>query len=47
MVKIVYNKLLAAWFVVRGPHHSPLSGPFATKVAAQAWLARRAFEATR
>jgi hypothetical protein len=41
MVKIVYNKLLGAWYVVRGPHHAPLSGSFPTKAAAQAWLASR------
>jgi hypothetical protein len=40
-VKIVYNKLLGCWFVVRGPHHAPLSGSFATKADAQAWLASR------
>jgi hypothetical protein len=43
MPKIVFNKLLGGWLVVRGPHHSPLSGVFASKAAAKAWLeARRA-----
>lgn len=41
MTKIVFNKLLRGWFVVRGPHHTPLSGPFATKADAQAWLKRK------
>lgn len=41
MTKIVFNKLLAGWFVVRGPHQTPLSGKFASKAEAQAWLARR------
>lgn len=41
MIRIVYIKLLGGWFVVRGPHWSPLSGPFATKAEAQAWLDRR------
>lgn len=41
MIKIVYNRLLGAWFVVRGPHHSPLGGPHATREAAQAWLDAR------
>jgi hypothetical protein len=40
MIKIVYNKLLCGWFVVRGPHHAPLAGPFATKAEAKAWLNR-------
>jgi len=41
MPKIVFNKLLGAWYVVRGPHHAPLAGAFPTKAAAQAWLARK------
>jgi len=46
MPKIVFNKLLAGWLVVRGPHHSPLSGVFPTKAAAKAWLdARKAARA--
>jgi len=27
MIKIVHNKLLGGWYVVRGPHHFPLAGP--------------------
>jgi hypothetical protein len=41
MVKIVHNKLLGGWYVVRGPHHTPLSGRFDSKAAAQTWLATR------
>lgn len=41
MTKIVYNKLLGAWYVVRGPHHTPISGPFASKAEAKAWLDAR------
>lgn len=41
MTKIVFNKLLRGWFVVRGPHHTPISGKFATKADAQAWLKRK------
>jgi hypothetical protein len=41
MVKIVHNKLLGGWYVVRGPHHTPISGRFPSKAAAQAWLASR------
>ena len=41
MIKIVHNRLLNGWYVVRGPHHAPLSGRFPTKGAAQAWLSGR------
>lgn len=41
MIKIVYNKLLGGWYVVRGPHHFPLSGRFAAKAEAKAWLEAR------
>lgn len=37
-VSIVFNKLLAGWFVVRGPHQTPISGKFTTKEAARASL---------
>ncbi len=40
MVRIVHNKLLGGWFVVRGPHQTPLSGKFATKAEAKASLNR-------
>jgi hypothetical protein len=36
--KIVYNKILGAYYVVVGPHHTPISGAFKTRAAAQAWL---------
>lgn len=42
MVRIVYNKLLGAWYVVRGPHQTPIGGAYPTKAAAQAALARKA-----
>jgi hypothetical protein len=41
MVKIVFNRLLGGWFVVRGPHQTPLSGVFPTKAAAKASLEAR------
>ncbi len=41
MVRIVFNKLLGAWYVVRGPHQTPISGAYATKAAAQATLEAR------
>lgn len=40
MIKIVHVRLLGGWFVVRGPHHTPLTGKFDTKADAKAWLAR-------
>lgn len=40
-MKIVHSPLLGGWFVVRGPHHTPLSGKFASKADAQAWLKAR------
>ena len=40
-IKIVFNRLLGGWYVVRGPHHFPLAGRFATKAEAKAWLNRR------
>jgi len=39
-IRIVYNRLLGAWFVVRGRHQTPLSGRFETKADALASLAR-------
>lgn len=41
MIRIVYNKLLRGWYVVRGPHDTPLSGRFETRAEAQAWLNRK------
>jgi len=40
-VRIVHNKLLGGWFVVTGPHQTPISGRFDSKEEAKAWLARR------
>lgn len=33
-IRIVHNKLLGGWYVVRGPHHTPLSGRFDSREAA-------------
>ena len=41
MVRIIYNRILGGWFVVRGPHQTPLSGRFDTKAEALASLNRR------
>ena len=39
-IKIVHNKLLGGWFVVRGPHQTPLGGRHDSKAEARAWLKR-------
>jgi hypothetical protein len=39
--RVVYNKLLRGWYVVRGPHQAPLSGRFETRAAAIAYLNRK------
>lgn len=39
--RIVYNRLLRGWYVVRGPHQFPLAGRFDTRAGAVAWLNRR------
>ncbi len=39
--RIVYNKLLGGWYVVTGPHQTPLNGRFDSKEEAQVWLDRR------
>jgi hypothetical protein len=33
-VRIVHNKLLGGWYIVRGPHQTPLGGRFPSKEAA-------------
>lgn len=40
-VRIVHNKLLGGWFIVRGPHQTPLGGRFNSKAEAQAHLQRK------
>jgi hypothetical protein len=40
-MKVIFNPLLKGWFIVRGPHHTPISGRFETKEAALADLGRR------
>jgi hypothetical protein len=34
-VRIIHNKLLGGWFIVRGPHQTPIGGRFASKEDAQ------------
>jgi hypothetical protein len=40
-IRIVHNKLLGGWYVVRGPHQTPLNGRFSSKAEAEAWLNQR------
>jgi|GEM_PF-5342008 len=40
LVRIIHNKLLDGWYIVRGPHQTPLGGRFDTKEAAVAHLNR-------
>lgn len=42
MVRIVYNKLLGGYYIVRGPHQTPIAGRFETRAQAQEYLAKRA-----
>jgi hypothetical protein len=39
--RIVYNRILRGWYVLTGPHQTPISGRFDSKAEAQAWLSRR------
>jgi hypothetical protein len=41
MIKIVHNRLLGGWYVVRGSHQTPLSGQFASREDADLWLKKR------
>jgi len=38
---VVFNRLLGAWFIVRGPHQTPISGVFATRGEALTHLGRK------
>jgi hypothetical protein len=40
-IRVVYNRLLHGWLVVRGPHQAPISGKFDTKAEVMAWLKAR------
>jgi hypothetical protein len=38
MPKVIFNRLLQGWFIVRGPHHTPIGGRYPTRAAALARL---------
>jgi hypothetical protein len=40
-VRIVHNKLLGGWFIVRGPHQTPISGKFSSKEEAEKSLKQK------
>lgn len=40
-VRIVHNRLLGGWFIVRGPHQTPISRRFDTREDAKASLRNR------
>ena len=40
-IRIVYNKLLGGWYIVRGPHQTPLGGRFESRQAAKDHLERQ------
>lgn len=40
MVKIVHNRILGGWYIVRGPHQTPISGRFDSRAEALAHLNR-------
>jgi len=39
--RIVHNRLLGGWYVVTGPHQTPISGRFDSKAEAKEWLNRK------
>ena len=39
--RIVHNRLLGGWFVVRGAHDTPIGGRFNSRAEAKAWLNRK------
>jgi hypothetical protein len=40
MVCIIHSRILGGWFIVRGPHQTPISGRFETRAQALAHLKR-------
>lgn len=40
MVRIIHSRILGGWFIVRGPHQTPISGRFQTRADALAHLNR-------
>lgn len=40
-MRVIYNAVLGGWYIVRGPHQTPISGRFDSKEAALIHLRRR------
>ena len=40
MAKVKFNRILNSWFVVVGPHHTPISGAFPSRAEAKRSLDR-------
>jgi len=40
-MKIVFNRLLGGWYIVRGRHQTPIGGKFCSKQEALAFLRQR------
>lgn len=40
-VRVIYNGLLGGWFIVTGPHQTPIGGRFDSRAAALAHLNRQ------
>lgn len=39
-IRIVYNRVLGGWFIVSGPHQTPIGGRFSSRADALAHLRR-------
>jgi hypothetical protein len=46
-IRIVHNKLLGGWYIVRGPHQTPIGGRFDSKADAQAHISNHAVSLIR
>ena len=42
MPRIIFNRLLGGWFIVRGRHQAPIGGRFDSRQEALAYRGRRA-----
>jgi hypothetical protein len=40
MIRIIHSRILGGWFIVRGPHMTPIGGRFETRADALAHLKR-------
>lgn len=40
-IRVIYNRLLGGWYIVTGPHQTPIGGRFDSRAAALVHLKRR------